>query len=134
MIYKIYESLKTIKELRFCLPKGVKINQKNVDFYDAKNFYKKLKESKIVICSGGLIFFDAIFLNKSILVFAKDKHQKTNLYNINRLYKTKNPTYKKYQKFKIRFTKIYKKRKNLNILNLKDMDHTLKLIYNYLYA
>jgi spore coat polysaccharide biosynthesis predicted glycosyltransferase SpsG len=132
--YKIYESLKNIKELKFCLPTGTKINQKNVDFYDAKNFYKKLKESKIVICSGGLIFFDAIFLNKSILVFAKDKHQKTNLYNINRLYKTKIPLIRNIKHLKSCFVEIFKKRNNPNILNLKNMDHTLKLIYNYLYA
>lgn len=134
LIYKIYESLKNIKGLKFCLPVGLKINQKNVEFYDSKNFYKKLKESKIVICSGGLIFFDAIILKKSILVFAKDKHQKNNLFNINRLYKTKIPLIRNVKNLKSDFIDIIKRKKNLNVLNIKNMDHTLKLIYNYLYA
>ncbi len=134
LIYKIYESLKNIKGLKFCLPVGLKINRKNVEFYDSKNFYKKLKESKIVICSGGLIFFDAIILKKSILVFAKDKHQKNNLFNINRLYKTKIPLIRNVKNLKSDFIDIIKRKKNLNVLNIKNMDHTLKLIYNYLYA
>ncbi len=134
LTYKIYENLKNIKELKFCLPVGLKINQKNVEFYDSKNFYKKLKESKIVICSGGLIFFDAIILKKSILVFAKDKHQKNNLFNINRLYKTKIPLIRNIKNLKSDFIDIIKRKKNLNVLNIKNMDHTLKLIYNYLYA
>ena len=134
LTYKIYESLKNIKELKFCLPVGLKINQKNVEFYDSKNFYKKLKESKIVICSGGLIFFDAIILKKSILVFAKDKHQKNNLFNINRLYKTKIPLIRNIKNLKSDFIDIIKRKKNLKVLNIKNMDHTLKLIYNYLYA
>lgn len=134
LTFKIYESIKNIKGLKFCLPKDIKINKKNVDYYENKNFYKKLKQSEIVICSGGLVFFDAIFLNKSILVFAKDKHQKTNLFNINRLYKTKIPLIRNIKNLKSDLIEIIKKRKNQNILNLKNMDNTLKIIYNYLYA
>ncbi len=131
---QIFERLKNIKKVKFCLPKETQIKKQNVELYNNSNFYKKLKESKVIICTGGLIFFDSLFLDKTTLVFAKDNHQKANIYNVNRLYKANIPLITNIKNLRSNFFKIYNKNNNLKIFNLKNMDQTLKLIYKYLYA
>ncbi len=133
LTYKIYEKLKNINTFKFCIPEDTKLSGKNIDYYNSKNFYKKLRQSEIIICSGGLIFFDSIFLKKKILVFPKDKHQKNNLLNVNRLHKVKIPFIKNIKNTKKLFLKMYEKDSNLKIFNLQNMKLTLKLIYKYLY-
>ena len=136
LAYYIYERLSKIskfKDFKFCLNKDLGILRENVEPYDNKNFYQKLKQSKIVICSGGLIFFDSLFLRKKILIFAKDKFQRDNVYKVNRLLKTKIQIINM-KNLKFNFLKLYKNTQKIKKnLNLKDMDQTLKIIYNYIY-
>lgn len=134
LIKLIYKKLKNVKNLKFCIPKDTNINGKNIEYYIGKNFYKKLKESKIVICSGGLILFDSIFLKKKILVIPKDKHQKINLLNVNRQFNIKIPLVKNIRNLKLIFQHMYNKKLNLDIFDINNMRLTLKLIYNYLYS
>ena len=51
------------------------INLKN----DQKKFYFNLNKADIVICSGGLTVFDAIYLNKIIIAIPQYNHQLINL-------------------------------------------------------
>jgi len=44
-----------------------------------KNFFKLMNSSDLVICSGGLTVFDAIFLNKIIITIPQYNHQLKNL-------------------------------------------------------
>lgn len=44
-----------------------------------KNFYQNLNKANIVICSGGLTVFDAIYFNKIIIAIPQYKHQLINL-------------------------------------------------------
>lgn len=135
--YKIYKNLikiKKFKDFKFCLPEDSRFSEKNIEFYDSTNFYKKIKESKIIICSGGLVFFDALILDKKILVFAKDRLQRNNILNINRLFNSKIQIINNLKDLKLIFLKLHKsKNKYKKILNIKNMDLTLKIIYNYLY-
>jgi len=51
------------------------LNMKN----DKKNFYLNLNKADIVICSGGLSIFDAIYFNKIIIAIPQYNHQLINL-------------------------------------------------------
>jgi len=60
--------------------KKITKNLKNkIQFYNNKGHYKKLQKSDIVICSGGLSMFDAIFFNKFTICFPQYKHQSVNI-------------------------------------------------------
>jgi spore coat polysaccharide biosynthesis predicted glycosyltransferase SpsG len=54
-------------------------NNNNFKFYDKSNFYKHFYSAKIIICSGGLIMFDSIYLNKITLCKSQYKHQSINI-------------------------------------------------------
>ena len=45
-IYKRLNNIMELKDFKFCLNKGMGILGKNIELYDNKNFYKKLKQSK----------------------------------------------------------------------------------------
>ena len=118
-IYKRLNNIMELKDFKFCLNKDMGILGKNIELYDNKNFYKKLKQSKIVISSGGLIFFDSLFLNKKTLIFAKDKFQRDNGYKANKLLKTKIQI-TNIKNLKFNFLKLYKNNQQIkNNLNLK---------------
>lgn len=44
-----------------------------------KNFYELMKKSDLVLCSGGLTVFDAIYLNKIVIAVPQYEHQLENL-------------------------------------------------------
>ena len=44
-----------------------------------KSFYQNLNKADVVICSGGLTVFDAIYFNKIIIAIPQYKHQLINL-------------------------------------------------------
>ena len=63
------------------LLKNIKsINLKN----DQKKFYLNFNKADIVICSGGLTVFDAIYLNKIIIAIPQYNHQLINLKCLNK--------------------------------------------------
>ena len=59
--------------------KKIKVNSQII-FYQNIDFYKYMYNSKFVIISGGMSFFDAIFLNKDIVCLPQYKHQIDNVY------------------------------------------------------
>lgn len=61
-----------ISNLKFIFPKN------------KKNFYDLMKKSDLVLCSGGLTVFDAIYLNKIIIAIPQYDHQLKNLKALNR--------------------------------------------------
>ena len=44
-----------------------------------KNFYEQMQKSDLVLCSGGLTVFDAIYLNKIVIAVPQYEHQLKNL-------------------------------------------------------
>ena len=44
-----------------------------------KNFYEQMQQSDLVLCSGGLTVFDAIYLNKIVIAVPQYEHQLKNL-------------------------------------------------------
>ena len=44
-----------------------------------KNFYEQIQQSDLVLCSGGLTVFDAIYLNKIVIAVPQYEHQLKNL-------------------------------------------------------
>ena len=69
-INKKIESINNIKNLKL----------KN----DKKKFYLNFNKADIVICSGGLTVFDAIYLNKIIIAIPQYNHQLINLECLNK--------------------------------------------------
>ena len=57
--------------------KKIKTDHKLI-YFNNKNYLKKMRESNIVICSGGLILFDSILMNKKIICLPQHDHQKNN--------------------------------------------------------
>lgn len=83
--------------------KKYKIKNKNINYYSSKNFFEKLINCQKVVCSGGLIMFDALYLKKKVYVLNQYNHQLkniTSLKNVKNLTILKNihQTYNKYQK------------------------------------
>ena len=63
----------------------VKIKSLNLS-KNKKNFYQNLNNADVIICSGGLTVFDAIYFNKIIIAIPQYNHQ---LINLNYLSKEK---------------------------------------------
>tara|TARA_B100000989_G_C19521444_1_gene464381 strand:+ start:1024 stop:2019 length:996 start_codon:yes stop_codon:yes gene_type:complete len=59
--------------------KKIKVHSQII-FYQNIDFYKYMYNSKFVIVSGGMSFFDAIFLNKDMVCLPQYKHQIDNVY------------------------------------------------------
>ena len=58
----------------------LKINNSNFFFPEnKKKFYELMGQSDIVLCSGGLTVFDAIYFNKVIIAIPQYNHQLSNL-------------------------------------------------------
>jgi len=70
---KINKRIKLLKNIK-------SINLKN----DQKKFYLNFNKADIVICSGGLTVFDAIYLNKIIIAIPQYNHQLINLKCLNK--------------------------------------------------
>tara|TARA_B100000795_G_scaffold10611_1_gene7458 strand:- start:795 stop:1787 length:993 start_codon:yes stop_codon:yes gene_type:complete len=79
IIKKIYKIFSNFKEIQFFIDSSNKKNSKNIFFYNRDNFFKKMSESDLVICSGGLTSFDAINLNIPTLCIPQYKHQIRNI-------------------------------------------------------
>ena len=63
--------------------KKIKISNTKYIF-SKKNFYSKMSTSDIVLCSGGLIAFDAIYKNKITICIPQYEHQLKNLKVLNK--------------------------------------------------
>lgn len=108
-------------------------NYKDSIKYNDNTFYKHLYNSNLIICSGGLILFDCLFLKKKILCIPNDKYQQQNIQNILKI--------KKHKIFFQNSLKYLDKNviKALNLKNyksrfyIKNMKYTLKIIYSYIY-
>ena len=108
-------------------------------FYKDKEYYSYLKRSKLVITSGGISLFDAIFNKRKIICIPQYEHQKKNAIKILkkdaiRLLNLEN------KRFNSKFTEffydmydnnLYQKKINVihdKIINSKMLNKTLKLI------
>ena len=69
------------KKFIFYIPSKYKniINLNNINFYSNKKFFDCLKNSDLVICSGGLIMFDAISNNMPTICVPQYNHQLVNI-------------------------------------------------------
>ena len=101
-------------------------NRDNFKYYNQKNFYKHFYSAKIIICSGSLIMFDSIYLNKIAICKAQYKHQSLNIKRLVKLGLVKKLYFNKI--FKV-FNKIMKSKKQ-NILTDKKIKFTLNRINN----
>ena len=63
--------------------KKIKISNTKYIF-SKKNFYSKMSTSDIILCSGGLIAFDAIYKNKITICIPQYEHQLKNLKVLNK--------------------------------------------------
>ena len=91
-------------------------NNKNISYFNSRNYYKNLVSSDLVISAGGLTMFDAIYFNKSIICIPQYKHQ---LRNINILQKKK-------LVYKLDIKNINKINHILNTINQKKLINTNK--------
>ena len=108
-------------------------------FYKDKEYYSYLKRSKLVITSGGISLFDAIFNKRKIICIPQYEHQKKNAIKILkkdaiRLLNLEN------KRFNSKFTEffydmydnnLYQKKINVihdKIINSKMLNKTLNLI------
>ena len=115
--------------------KEIKTNHK-LTYFDNKNYLKKIIESNIIICSGGLILFDSILMNKKIICLPQHDHQRN---NANELHKKRAIRYfsslneRKFLNFllKIYDNRSYKKKVSIiqrRIINLKKIRRNYSLI------
>jgi spore coat polysaccharide biosynthesis predicted glycosyltransferase SpsG len=79
IVKKIYTIFSNFKNIQFYIDSSNIKNDKNVFFYNRDNFFKKMANSDLVICSGGLTSFDAINLNIPTLCIPQYKHQIVNI-------------------------------------------------------
>ncbi len=84
--------------------KNVKIENK-VIFYKIDEFYKYMYNSKFVIISGGMSFFDAMYFNKNIICLPQYRHQENNINNYKNLSNVKIISTKK-GNFEKKFAKV----------------------------
>ena len=75
----ILPSFGEIKKINKKISKVFLNSSKFVAPSSKKNFFKLMNSSDLVICSGGLTVFDAIFLNKIIITIPQYNHQLKNL-------------------------------------------------------
>lgn len=61
------------------------INTEKKKFEKKSNFFKKMAKCELVVCSGGLTMFDAIFLNKIIIVTSQFQHQIKNILRLQKM-------------------------------------------------
>ena len=109
--------------------------KKNFKFYNKSNFYNHLYSSQTVICSGGLIMFDCIYLNKNTFCIPQYKHQEKNinklvkcrlikLFKLNQINKVLENKFNYTRKDFLTKTKInFTLNKINNIYNSKDNEH-----------
>lgn len=69
------------KEFTFYIPTEYKkiISLNNIKFYNNKNFFYCLRNTDLVICSGGLIMFDSISNNMPTICVPQYNHQLVNI-------------------------------------------------------
>jgi spore coat polysaccharide biosynthesis predicted glycosyltransferase SpsG len=79
IIKKIYKIFSNFKNIQFYIDSNNIKNRENISSYNRSNFFKKMLESDLVICSGGLTSFDAINLNIPTLCIPQYKHQIRNI-------------------------------------------------------
>jgi spore coat polysaccharide biosynthesis predicted glycosyltransferase SpsG len=133
-IIKILEDLK--KNFRIVLPifyKNIIAKNLKIKFYNNKNFYKNLAESKISITSGGLVLFDSIFLKTINYCLPLDKYQKRNVINLKTVEKDNI-----YMVKKLPDLSAYLKNNLINFndkkrFNVKNMKSVINIIYKYIY-
>lgn len=105
-----------------------------------KNFYKLMIKSDLVLCSGGLTVFDAIYLNKIIIAIPQYKHQLKNLKALKKkqvisfckISKNFNNNLLKLIEKSLNFTykqKVEIKKQQKKIISKKSQTQTLKKIY-----
>ena len=117
--------------------KEIKTNHK-LSYFDNKNYLNKIIESNI-ICSGGLILFDSILMNKKIICLPQHDHQRN---NANELHKKRAIRYfsrlneRKFLNFllKIYDNRSYKKVSIIQrrIINLKKIRRNYGLIKKFM--
>ena len=125
--------------LPFSYSKNFKTKGIKNKFYFFKNdeYYKFMQKAKVVIISGGLGLFDALFLKKKIICIPQFKHQKENLIR-NRLLDKISVFDKNSKKFddvikkKLRLFIDKKKisKDNIKPVNLKNMEFVFNKIGN----
>ena len=135
-IISIINKLKDLTNIQIVVPDFIKL-QKNTNciFYNNNSFYDHLLNSNIVICSGGLILFDSLFLSKKIICIPKDKYQSNNVKNIYKLTSRRILTInnvRNLEKIIINILKKKKEKKEKKIFNVTFMKNTIRLIYKYI--
>jgi len=77
---KIFKILFTHSSYELIISEKYKpiLKNKIKNYYNRKNFYNKMINSDIAIISGGLILFDALFLNLPVICIPQYLHQKKN--------------------------------------------------------
>ena len=127
--------------LPFSYSKKFKFPKIKNKFYFFKNheYYTFMQNANLVIISGGMSLYDALFLKKKIICVPQFKHQKQAISN-NKISKKIVFLDKKSKKFdtelkkKINYSVNMRKNlnKNNNLINMKNMDLTLNKIGNLL--
>lgn len=134
-IFTILKNLKKIKNVKISLPEFLKdIKNKDYNFYNNRTFYKNLFNSKIVICSGGLILFDSLYLGKRTICVPNDEYQQKNIKNIKKDFKYKFTTCKNLKNIENIIVKNLTQKKANRSFKNKQMKDTIKLIYDYIYV
>ena len=108
-------------------------------FFKNHEYYTFMQNANLVIISGGMSLYDALFLKEKIICIPQFKHQKQAISN-NKISKKIVFLDKKSKKFdtelkkKINYSVNMRKNlnKNNNLINMKNMDLTLNKIGNLL--
>lgn len=145
LVVKILNIISVISNQPIFLPssyfkkfKFPKIKNK-IFFFKNHEYYKFMQNANLVIISGGMSLYDALFLKVKIICIPQFKHQ-TQTINNNKISKKIIFLNKKSKKFDAELKKkinyFVNMRKNLNtinkIINMKNMDLTLNKIGNLL--
>lgn len=101
-------------------------NRNNFKYYNRSNFFRHFSSAKIIICSGSLIMFDSIFLNKITICKAQYKHQSLNIKRLIKLRLVK----KLYFNYGLKFLDKIMKPKKQKILTNKGIKFILNRINN----
>lgn len=101
---------------------------KNLRFFNRKNFYQHLASSEIVFCSGGLIAFDSIYFKKKVFCIPQFNHQKLNIIKLMKMNLVKRISINEIQKILNYRNKIHFSVNN--ILNQNMINKTLNKINN----
>jgi hypothetical protein len=132
---KVFLSLikkNNFKEFTFYIDKKYKNNKsslnKNLRFFDRKNFYQHLSSSEVIFCSGGLVAFDSIYFNKKVFCIPQFNHQKLNIIKLMKMNLVKRISINDIQKI-LNYRNKFNFSVN-NILNQNMINKTLKKINN----